>query len=266
MICELIDQVHVSNILGEGVVWNEKTATIWWTDIETCKLFSYLLAPPVLETYDLPQRLGSFAMVAGSSSILAAFETGLAIYEPKTGSIEWLEHIYKHGSRLRLNDGRVDREGNFWVGAMVENSRNTDAVPVSASLFRYSANKDLSVHETGIDISNSLCWSPDGRVMYFADSSKNVIYAYDDPAKTGDIQNKRVFAKTIKGVHPDGSCIDSEGYLWNAQWGAGQVVRYAPDGQIDNVIDVPSSQPTCVSFGGPTMNHLFVTSARLDMS
>ena len=102
--------------------------------------------------------------------------------------------------------------------------------------------------------------------MYFADSPKNEIYTYDISSETGEIQNKKVFATTSKGVHPDGSCVDSDGYLWNAQWGAGQVVRYAPDGQIDNVIEVPSSQPTCVSFGGPEMNCLFVTSARLDLT
>jgi len=266
VIFELTNQIHISNTLGEGVVWNERTESIWWTDIEGRKLFSYFLPTSILETYDLPQRLGSFAMIEGSSSLLAAFETGLAIYNPKTKSIEWLEHIYAYGSGLRLNDGRVDRQGSFWFGGMVEEDAEHGAISTSANLFKYSSDKGLSVQETGIKISNSLCWSPDGKVMYFADSPKNEIYTYDISSETGEIQNKKVFATTSKGVHPDGSCVDSDGYLWNAQWGAGQVVRYAPDGQIDNVIEVPSSQPTCVSFGGPEMNCLFVTSARLDLT
>lgn len=264
MTFSLVKKLPVANTLGEGVLWNEKTETIWWTDIEDKKLFSYGFSSEVLETYNLPERLGSFAMMKGASRFLAAFETGLAIYDPVAQSVEWLEKIYEKGCGTRMNDGRVDRQGQFWVGAMLEGLSNDLASP-SANLFRFTSNKTLSVHETDIEISNSLCWSPDGTVLYFADSPKNTIYSYDVLPETGDIANKRVFAVTKPGVHPDGACVDSEGHIWNAQWGAGQVVRYKPNGQIDRVLEVPSQQPTCVSFGGPNLNHLIITSARLNL-
>jgi len=264
--CDLIHTLPVKNTLGESVLWNELTQAIWWTDIEGKKLLSYGFSSEVLETYDLPERLGSFAMIAGSAALLAAFETGLGIYDPVVRSIDWLEKIYEKGCGIRLNDGKVDRHGRFWVGAMIENTKAPRSLSSQSSLFRYSGTKNLSVLVTDIQISNSLCWSPDGSVMYFADSPKNTIYAYDIVGDTGDIENKRIFTTTEMGVHPDGSCVDSEGYVWNAQWGAGQVVRYTPEGDIDFILKVPSLQPTCVSFGGPDLTHLFVTSAQLDMT
>ena len=263
MTFNLIEKLPISNRLGEGVLWNEETQMVWWTDIEDKKLFSYCLNSQVLDQYEMPERLCSFAFLEESLSFLAAFETGLAIYDPVGRSVRWIESIYKKGCGTRLNDGRVDRQGRFWVGAMIESSRD-EVIP--ANLFRYAGDGILTVHETEIQISNSLCWSPDGRTLYFADSPKNTIYAFDMDIDKGTINNKRIFATTNQGIHPDGSCVDSEGFLWNAQWGAGQVVRYSPDGDLDLVLKVPSLQPTCVTFGGPELTHLIVTSARLDMN
>lgn len=257
--------IPTANILGECVLWDENSELVWWTDIESQLLFSLEYSTEILKIYDLPERLGSFAMIQNSSKFLAAFESGLAIYDPSTQTVDWLETIYKKACGIRLNDGRVDREGRFWVGAMVEEEKKTSALSRS-KLFRYSGNKILSVQQTNIQISNSICFSPDGKVLYFSDSPKNQIYAYDLCSDTGNISNKRVFARTNSGVHPDGSCVDSDGCVWNAQWGAGQVVRYTPMGEIDYVLDVPSLQPTCVSFGGPNLDHLLITSARIGMS
>jgi len=266
MTFNLLKTVDTANILGECVLWNPDTQMIWWVDIESKKLYSYAYSSQALETYNVPERLGSFAMIKGTTSFMAAFETGLAIYDPAAQSVDWLEKIYEKGCGTRLNDGRVDRKGRFWVGGMIEAEKEKIAAAPPSNLFRFTGDKTLTVQAENIQISNSLCWSPDGTVMYFADSPKNTILAYDVAPGTGDITNKRIFALTKPGVHPDGSCVDKDGYVWNAQWGAGQVVRYTPQGKIDAVLDVPSLQPTCVSFGGPEMNHLFVTSARLDMS
>jgi sugar lactone lactonase YvrE len=127
----------------------------------------------------------------------------------------------------------------------------------------YSVGPDCRVrrHETGITISNGIGWSPDSRYFYFADSPLRTIYVYDFDAVTGDIANRRVFAHTPEGAHPDGAALDANGFLWSAHWGAGRIARYAPDGRVDRTFDVPVSQPTCLAFGGPDLDLLFVTSA-----
>jgi sugar lactone lactonase YvrE len=120
--------------------------------------------------------------------------------------------------------------------------------------------------ESGICISNSTAWSPDGRVMYFADSAQRTIWAYDFDVKAGMPRNKRVFATVEENVGPDGSTVDAAGYLWNAQWGASRVRRFAPDGRVDLDVPIPATQPSCCCFGGPGLATLYVTSARIALS
>ena len=118
----------------------------------------------------------------------------------------------------------------------------------------------------GISIPNSLAWSPDGRTMYFADSLCHTIYAFAFTPETGDVGTRRVFAETAAPAFPDGSAMDCEGCLWNAEFFGGRVVRYAPDGRVDRVITCPLDRPTCCAFGGPDLRTLFITSTCQNMA
>ncbi|HEY4973334.1 MAG TPA: SMP-30/gluconolactonase/LRE family protein, partial [Steroidobacteraceae bacterium] len=151
----------------------------------------------------------------------------------------------------------------FWAGSMVEGA---GAACGKLYCLQHSRSElAASVHLTGIAISNSICFSPDGTQMYFADTPQRQILRYDLDAASGALSNRQLFARTPPGAFPDGSQVDAQGHLWNAQWGAGRVVRYAPDGAISGTIDVPASQVSCVAFGGPHLDLLFVTSARQDL-
>jgi L-arabinonolactonase len=225
--------VPVQNVLGEGVLWNVHSARLWWTDIESRRLYRYDPATRALDEIATPERLGSFAFVAGSNRLIAAFESGLALYDPATGAVDWAGTMVEGDGREPL--GRLyclDRGGRV--------SRQPDPV----------------------FISNALCTSPDGSRLYFADSPRRTIFVYDLDRISGVLSNRRLFARTPEGATPDGANVDREGFVWNAHWGAGRVVRYSPDGSIDRMVDVPASQPSCIAFGGPDMNLLFVTSAR----
>jgi sugar lactone lactonase YvrE len=102
--------------------------------------------------------------------------------------------------------------------------------------------------------------------MYFADSPTHQIRIYDFDAPTAGLSNQRVFATIDTHINPDGSTVDAGGYLWNAQWGGGRIVRYTSAGAVDRIIETPCSQPTCVTFGGRDMRYLFVSSARDGLS
>ncbi|MGD0191783.1 MAG: SMP-30/gluconolactonase/LRE family protein [Rhizomicrobium sp.] len=255
---ELIDIIPAQNVLGEGVLWNCGTQTLWWTDIQTRRLLRYDLERKLLDSVGTPERVGSFGFVAGSSKLIVAFETGIGLHEPGSDVIEWLLRPDFVCPGLRFNDGRVDRQGRFWSGTMVEGS----TVEANAALYCVHGRSSVMVAETGVSISNGICWSPDASRFYFADSPTRTIFAYDFDRDCATISNRRVFARTPDGAYPDGANVDSDGFLWSAQWGAGRVVRYAPDGTIDAVLDIPASQPTCIAFGGPELDLMFVTSAR----
>lgn len=107
-----------------------------------------------------------------------------------------------------------------------------------------------------------MCFSPDSRYCYFADSPLRVIFRFDFDAATGELGRRSVFAETSGNAFPDGATVDCEGCVWSAHWGSGRVIRYAPDGRIDREVAIPTCQPSCVAFGGPSLEYLFVTSAR----
>jgi L-arabinonolactonase len=256
----LVHVVEAGNTLGECVLWDDIGQRIWWTDIQERLLYRYEPVNGGLEKFRLPERLGSFGFVEGSDRIVAAFESGFAYYHPESGQLDWIARPQHASGNVRFNDGRVDRMGRFWAGSMVEGQGEP-----TGKLYCLSKGR-IEEHLGGIAISNSLCFSPDGRHLYFADSPQFTIHRFGmDPAR-GALSNRQIFAVTPAGAFPDGSIVDAEGHLWNAQWGAGRVVRYAPDGSLISSIELPVTQPTCVAFGGAALDQLIVTTARQDLS
>src|SRR5579859_1971305 len=246
---KLLTMVPSANRLGEGPLWNELDGKLWWTDIQSRRLHRLHHASGAVESFDLPERLCSFGFLPERGSrILAAFETGMAYYDVESQSLEWIARIEAPGSGRRFNDGRTDRQGRYWVGTMVENEESAGAD--TGALFCLELSGELVPHAVGVAISNSLCASPDGRTLYFADSPKKVIFAFDLDPETGSISNKRFFAEVEEG-EPDGAVVDAEGCLWSARWGAGQVVRHAPDGAVMQKVKVPAGQVSSLAFGGP---------------
>jgi L-arabinonolactonase len=256
----LSEIISVGNTLGEGVLWDPVGQRTWWSDIQERRLFRYDPRSRALETFGLPERLCSFGFIQGSDKLIAAFESGFAYYHPESTQIQWVSRPGHDAGNVRFNDGRIDRQGRFWAGSMVEGEG-----PAIGKLYCLEGS-DVKVCLTGISISNSICFSPDGKHLYFADSPRRMILRYDIDPVSGTIDNRQIFAKTPKGAFPDGANIDAEGHLWSAHWGAGRVVRYAPDGSISAIVEIPTTQVTCVAFGGAALDLLFVTSAKEGMS
>jgi len=252
----LIESLKVKNTLGEGIIWDAASACVWWTDIDGSKLYRYQCEDKQLDHWTTPERLGSFALVSDSEFLICGFASGFAYFNPHSGELQWLEKIEQNNPGTRLNDGRADRQGRFWAGSMVESGDRG-----AGALYCLDQQLQVASKVSGLTISNGLCWSPDSTVMYHTDTPSRRIHAYDFDAATGAIANQRCLVRTEKGCFPDGSSVDAEGYIWNAQWGASQVVRYSPEGEVDFVLPLPVSQPTCVAFGGPKLDRLFVTSA-----
>ena len=255
-----IGSINVQDDLGECVLWDDRTQSLWWTDIEKRLLHRLDWASRAMRDIPTPERLCAFGFTENGTNLIAAFESGFAFFDPDTGAVDWLVRPALPGQRL--NDGRVDREGRFWAGSMAEEPEQKG----KAQLFCLDSDGSLTARERGLTISNGIGWSPDGTRFYLADSTARTIWRYDFDPGDGAISARRIFAQTQAGAMPDGAAIDAEGHLWSAQWGAGRVVRYSPHGIVDRVLDVPASQPTCVAFGGPERSLLFVTSARIGLS
>ena len=235
--------------LGECPIWDERMGALWWIDIHGRMLKRW---DGELKAFPMPEQPGSIALQR-EGGLLVALAGG--IYRLGTDEPQLLVRPAEHDAALRFNDGRCDRAGRFWVGTLKDPSFD----PVGI-LYRIEADGRASAMRTGIQVPNSIAWSPDGGTMYFADSPRHKIWAFDYDAAAGTLTNERIFATPHPGF-PDGSCVDAEGCLWNAEWGASRVVRYTPAGKVDRVIEVPAKNPTCCSFGGRRMDTLYITSA-----
>jgi L-arabinonolactonase len=254
--------------LGEGIVWSSRLRSALWTDIEKSTLWMYRPHDRSTRTWSLPDRLGSFA-VCESGRLLLGLAKSLAFADLDAASgpdlpILPILPIEPQIAPTRINDGRTDRAGNFVFGTMNEEHEH----PPRGSFYQYSSRHGLRRLDVGgVGIPNSICFSLDGRTMYFADSPSGVIRQCEYDAASAGVARVREFTRYKEGSGlPDGSIVDREGCLWNAVWGAGVVRRFDRDGKLIVEIRVPSRNLTCLAFGGDALDQLFVTSSRQEMN
>ncbi len=266
LVFELVAIIPSQCVLGEGPVWDARLGCLWFTDIQSAQLLCWHHAEARLVRHGLPERLGSFALTPDPATLLCAFASGFAHYGPATGAIDWLHRTEPDYRGIRMNDGRADRAGRFWVGSMVEDAKLAPAH--RGALYRLDASdgRPAATLFDGIRISNSICFSPDGGQMYFADTPSQEIVRFDCDAADGGLSNRRHFARLSGDAFPDGSDIDAAGGVWNAEWGSGRVTGYAPDGGVVAQIQLPVSQATCMAFGGAAFDLMFVTTASEGLS
>ena len=180
------------------------------------------------------------------------------MFDLESGARRLLAAIEGDRPTTRLDDGRLDRRGRLVFGTMDEDPAGARPLGHIWSF----GDRGSRVLASGVRIANSITFSPDGRRMYFADTPEKRIRVYDYDLDSGVLSGERVFATVDGPGLPDGSTVDADGCLWNAEWGGGRVVRYAPDGRVIRVLPLPASQVTCCAFGGAGLDRLFVTTAR----
>ncbi|MBR8653029.1 SMP-30/gluconolactonase/LRE family protein [Achromobacter sp. Marseille-Q0513] len=246
----------VKTTLGEGPLWDVDEQRLYWIDSFDGRVFRCTADGRELRAWDLPQKIGSMALRKQGGAVVS-LARGFHFLDFRSGEVELIVDPEPDKPANRLNDGKVDRQGRFYAGSM-----DTQEAGPNGALYRLDP--DLSLHrlDTGIVVSNGPCWSPDGRTFYFADTWSGEIWAYDCDPASGAISNRRTFTRVDMsgGGAADGSTVDAEGYLWNAQVYDGKLVRYAPDGSVDRVIEMPVKKVTSVMFGGPELDVLYVTS------
>lgn len=250
-------------VLGEGPVWDHRLSSLWFTDIQSAQLLRLDWPSAEITRFDLPERLGSLGLTADPGELVCAFASGFARYTPDTGALVWIDRTEPQYRGIRMNDGRVDRHGRFWAGSMVEDRKL--AAGTGGSLYCLDGTTAKAKRQ-GIAISNAICFAPGGTSLYFTDTPTQVIERYPLDPVSGALGAPAVFAQLAGGAYPDGADVDAAGRVWNAEWGSGRVTAYNPDGSRFAQIDLPVSQVTCVAFGGPDCELLFVTSAREGLS
>ena len=253
---QCVADVHA--VLGEGPVWVEREAALYWLDIKGYKIFR-IDDQGQLTQWDTPLRVGSLAPRAGGGFI-AGTEHGIAEVDLDAGRFEIAHHPEAHLPDNRFNDGKVDRRGRFWAGSMDDTEREA-----TGTLYRIEPDFRCTRIDEGYKVTNGPAFSPSGEVMYHNDSARQVTYAFDLDGD-GNASNRRLFATYGENDgYPDGMTVDSDACLWIAFWDGWCVRRYSPGGECLAKIELPVARPTSCAFGGADLDRLYITSASIGL-
>jgi sugar lactone lactonase YvrE len=265
---EAICVVPAGDRCGEGVIWHETHASVYWNDINRFLIHRFTPSSNSVRSWFFDEPVTALSLTSADNILAVVLGSGVILWEPETDSRLAPIFVLEGWPRVRLNDGGADPRGSFWVGSMRNNVKPDGSLGEAGGqdgmLYRIDPDGRTSVHRRNIGISNTLAWSPDRLSFYSGDTLANVIWTYDYDPKTGDIANERPFLKDFSRGLPDGSSVDSEGFLWNCRFFGGCIVRVAPDGKIDRVVEMPVKNVTTCTFGGSDLRTLYITTASND--
>jgi len=245
--------LNSANKLGEGPLWDHRSGTLLWLDIEQAQLWQWQVGHCDPHALALPGTAACLGLTAGGMLVAGTAE-GFAFLNPVTGKLDSILIPAEKDAAVRFNDGAVGPDGGLWAGTLSDNPVN--------HLYRLAPDLSYAVKESGIRISNGIGWSPDHKRMYYTDSLSRRIDVFDYDMECADISNRRCFADFSREESvPDGLAVDSEGCVWSAHWDGWKVTRSDPDGKLMSEIRLPVQRPTSCAFGGPDLQDLYITCA-----
>jgi L-arabinonolactonase len=248
-------------ICGESPVWVPEEQALYFTDIPGREIHRFDPASGADDKWPMPEEVGCFAPRVGGGFV-AALRSGFAFIDLEKGTVDYICDPESDKPENRFNDGRCDRQGRFWAGTMHEPRTSRDGV-----LYRLESGGTCTAMADDVLVANGLAWSPDGTVMYWSDSRRSTVFAFDFDPASGEIANRRVFIELNEEQgRPDGATVDAEGFYWSACYMGGRVMRIAPDGKIDREIMMPVRDITMVAFGGADLDRLYITTSREALS
>lgn len=248
--------------LGEGAFWNYKTQELYWIDIESETFNIYNPTTKNNKVYNTKSKIGSVVAINEIEALIAS-EDGVYRLNLNSGERTLFSDLKKELVGSRLNDGKCDPSGRFWVGSMHFKQEQG-----KANLYMINAEGKSLKKKQNVTISNGIVWTSDKKTMYYIDTPTSEIKAYDYNNKTGEISNERVVVTIpLKLGFPDGMTIDEENMLWVGMWNGNAVIRFNPDtGEVLQTIEVPAHNVTSCAFGGENLDVLYITTASVDMT
>lgn len=248
-------------VLGEAPFWSAEEAALYWVDIDGKRILRYEPDTGTRRVFPQSHEFGCL-IPRKSGGFVAGIDVGLAYVNADLSEVEVFATPESGVPQTRFNDGQCDRRGRLWVAS----ADRDEAEPLGA-IYCVEGSSSVSRVISEVMVGNGLGWSPDNSTMYFADTGLGTIFALDYDIESGTACNSRVFREVDeKFGYPDGLTVDAEGYVWSAHWSGWRITRYDPDGQVDRVIELPVPNVTSITFGGPNMDLLFVTTARLGLT
>lgn len=246
--------------LGESATWDPIEKKLYWIDITKGHINCLDVNTSENHFVKVSGFLGT-VVVRSKGGVLATLANKLIALDFDSQKIEILTTVFPADRKdLRMNDGKCDRRGRFWIGvATMEKNGH-------GGLYRYDVDGTLTVIDEDVIFSNGLTWSPDNKKFYHVDTARYCVYQYDFDLNKGMISHRSIlFKMEDETCKPDGLTVDRDGFLWLALYDGGRILRLRPDGEIDKTIELPVKRPTSCIFGGNNEETLFITTCSRDL-
>lgn len=249
--------------LGEGVLWSVREQAVYWVDIVGQTLYRYGFLDGRREAWPMGQAVSSLVERNGAEGLVLTLRHSFAAFYPQSGRMEVLHAAEKGHPGNRFNDGKCDARGRYWAATI-----DADCVRATGALYRYTGRSHCQRMHPGFVVTNGPTWSLDGRTLYLNDTLAGRVMAFDFDLVRGTLTRERTWLQFAPGDGlPDGMTTDASGRIWIARWGGSCVsCHHADDGRELARVELPVSQPTNCVFGGPQLQTLLVTSARVGLT
>ena len=258
----IFEEVSLGCALGESPVWDSVSQTLNFVDIKSNTLFRYK-EKKFCKPYLINQELSAVCLSKFIDNLVLTNKSSISSFNFSSKKFNQIKQNNFEPINNRFNETKIDSKGRLWFASMDNNERLA-----TGSLWNYDPlEKKFLKHYDEFVIGNGIDWNLDNTKMYFTDSVKRVIYAFDFDEEIGTLGERKVFAKIDPMLgYPDGLTVDSEGFVWSAIWDGWCILRFSPDGLIDRLIELDFPRPTSIAFGGKDMKKLFITSARFGLT
>ena len=250
---------------GEGALWHPREGVVYWTDINRFLIHRYDPRTQAVNTWHFDQPVTALALSENMDRLVVVLGGAVIVWDPHNDDRSIHLYTLAHWPALRCNDARVSPLGSLWIGTM-QNNVATDGgtLPVtepSGQLSRLRGDGEMLAFDSGFYIPNTVVWDSGANSLLCGDTLRNTIYRYPYSGDDRVASHRSVFFSGFSRGLPDGSAMDCEGFLWNCRYGGACLVRIAPDGSVDTVLEMPVKNPTTCAFGGEDLRTLFITSA-----
>jgi sugar lactone lactonase YvrE len=250
--------------LGEGPHWSVAEQSLYWVDISGRRLHRWALAANHHRDWEFPEEVAAVCGRRHAAGLLLSLRHGFALFDPQQSAAKMTRLVHPEAGLPgnRFNDAKCDARGRYWAGSM-----DMDARLPTGVLHRLDANDQCTRHEKNIAVINGPTWSLNGRTMFLCDTAAGTIYAYDFDPDQGTLGARRQWLRLTAGEGlPDGLCTDAAGRIWLAHWQGGCVTCHDPHSAAELLrVALPVSQVTSCAFGGPDLQTLYITSARIGL-
>ncbi|WP_420144490.1 SMP-30/gluconolactonase/LRE family protein [Sphingobium sp.] len=248
----------VADVLGEGTLWSARDNAVYWVDILTPALNRLSLDGGAVERWAMPEPLGWVAE-REAGGFIGGFQSGFAEISLDPLTITPFGDPEPHFPGNRMNDGKADAQGHIWCGTM-DMSEEHDR----GALYRLAPDRSWSVIDSDYRVPNGPAFSPCGQWLYHSDTAKQQMYRFRR-TETGAGEREPFIRFGAEDGYPDGMTVDAEGHIWVAHWGGSRISRFTPEGKLDRAIALPARQVTNITFAGPNLDRMFVSSATVGL-